>query len=286
MMATNKKLVTRNNNVDLLQKHVQVTKPGPFSRTKWALMRGVLSTIGRTSKGIQIGYRYGFDSGIMLDYVYVNEAHGLAGIGKVIDRAYLNAIGWRAIRARRALLKQLLRDEIERNRAASTQTRLLDVAAGPGRDDVRILCRDLSVDGLIEGAKQAKAAGLQRIHYEQGNAFNPAPVATQLGGTPNIIVVCGLYELILDDETIQQSLVRLYQMLAPGGAIFITTQTHHPQLDFIANVLPNRNGILWVMKCRQAGQLEAWARSAGFNGIQSQAEEVGLFMITTGRKLT
>lgn len=79
MMTTNKKLVTRNNNVDLPQKHVQVTKPGPFSRTKWALMRGVLSTIGRTSKGIQIGYRYGFDSGIMLDYVYVNEAHGLAG---------------------------------------------------------------------------------------------------------------------------------------------------------------------------------------------------------------
>lgn len=74
-------------------------------------------------------------------------------------------------------------------------------------------------------------------------------------------------------------------MLAPRGAIFFTTQTHHPQLDFIANVLPNRNGILWVMKCRQAGQLEAWVRSAGFNGIQSQAEEVGLFIVTIGRKL-
>jgi Putative methyltransferase len=63
-----------------------------------------------------------------------------------------------------------------------------------------------------------------------------------------------------------------------------TTQTHHPQLDFIANVLPNRDGILWVMKCRPAEQLEAWASRAGFSDIQSQVEEVGLFTVTVGRK--
>lgn len=122
------------------------------------------------------------------------------------------------------------------------------------------------------------------ISYEQGDAFNPAPADAQLGGAPNVIVVSGLYELMLDDGIIRRSLKQLYQMLAPGGAIYFTTQTHHPQLDFIANVLPNRNGALWVMKCRPAAQLEQWAREAGFTQIESQAEEVGLFTITVGRK--
>jgi ubiquinone/menaquinone biosynthesis C-methylase UbiE len=274
-----------------------VKQPGPLGRMKWALMRGMLSTVGRASNGVRVGYQFGFDSGIMLDYVYINKARGALGFGRLIDRAYLNAVGWRAIRARRALLQQMLLTEIGHNRAANQPTRLLDVAAGPGRyeqevlrqagpdrGDVRILCRDLSAENVIQGAKQVEDAGLSGIAFEQGDAFNPAPADAQLGGAPNVSVVSGLYELILEDGTIQQSLARLYQMLAPGGAIYFTTQTSHPQLDFIAHVLPNRNGALWVMKCRPAAQLEEWARAAGFAQITSQAEEVGLFTVTIGRK--
>ena len=276
---------------------ITVKQSGPLGRMKWALMRGMLSTVGRASKGVRIGYQFGFDSGIMLDYVYINQARGALGIGKLIDRAYLNAVGWRAIRARRELIQRMLLTEIQQNRAAGQPTRLLDVAAGPGRyeqevlrqagperGDVHILCRDLSAENVSQGAQQVEDAGLSGIAFEQGDAFNPDPADAQLGGAPNVIVVSGLYELILDDETIQQSLARLYQMLAPGGAIYFTTQTSHPQLDFIANVLPNRNGALWVMKCRPAAQLEEWARAAGFGQITSQAEEVGLFTVTVGRK--
>ena len=294
MLATTKQQTTSpQETID----QITVSKPGPLSQIKWALLRGLLSTAGRASKGVRIGYRFGFDSGIMLDYVYVNRAQGALGIGKLIDRAYLDAVGWRAIRARRVLLKQMLRHEIERNRANAASTRLLDVAAGPGRylqevleqdgsghDDLRILCRDLSPDNVAQGASQASAAGLKTISFEQGDAFNPAPADAQLGGVPNVIVVSGLYELMLDDEIIQRSLKQLYLMLALGGTIYFTTQTHHPQLDFIANVLPNRDGALWVMKCRPAAQLEEWARAAGFTQIASQAEEFGLFTVTVGRK--
>jgi hypothetical protein len=294
MIATgNDQITTTRGTAD----QITVSKPGALGRMKWALMRGMLSTVGRASKGVRIGYQFGFDSGIMLDYVYLNRAQGALGIGKLIDRAYLNAVGWRAIRARRALLEGMLRGRIEGNREAGEPTRLLDVAAGPGRyeqevlrqsqperGDLRFLCRDLSVENVLQGAKQAEAAGLAGIAFEQGDAFDPAPADAQLGGAPNVMVVSGLYELILDDETIQRSLARLYQMLAPGGAIYFTTQTHHPQLDFIANVLPNRDGVLWVMKCRPVAQLEAWARQAGFIEIGSQAEEVGLFTVTVGKK--
>jgi ubiquinone/menaquinone biosynthesis C-methylase UbiE len=269
-----------------------------LGQIKWAIMRGIFSTVGRTSKGIRIGYTFGFDSGMMLDYVYINQAQGSFGVGKLIDRLYLNAIGWRAIRARRALLQQRLYDEVERNRAQGKATRLLDVASGPGRylqellskceperGDLHILCRDLSMHDLALGTKRAEAARLQTIHYQQGDAFNPAPTDAQLDGPPNVIVVSGLYELILEDEIIQQSLQRLYQMLEPGGTLYFTTQTQHPQLEFIANVLPNRNGAPWIMKCRPSTQLEAWAHQAGFSQIESQLEEVGLFTVTGARKM-
>jgi len=288
-------------NSDLLPKNkaheMQVTQPGFFGKIKWAIMRGLLSTVGKTSQGVQVGYQYGFDSGSMLDYVYLDKAQGSFLIGKLIDRVYLNAVGWRGIRARRNLLKNMLHHEIEQNRAAGQPTRLLDVAAGPGRylqellveagqerTDLRILCRDLSLDGLTQGEQQAEAAGLPHIHYEQGDAFNPASTQVGLGGAPNIIVVSGLYELLLDDELIQKSLVTLHNILAPGGAIYFTTQTRHPQLEFIANVLPNRDGQPWIMKCRPAELLESWAKKAGFNQVESRLEKVGLFSVTTGRK--
>lgn len=278
-------------------REMEVVKPSKLGQMKWAVMRFMMSTVGKTSQGVRIGYEHGFDSGTMLDYVYVNKAHGDWLIGKIIDRFYLNAIGWRAIRARRELLKAMLQAEIELNRAENKATRLLDVAAGPGRylqellqevgaarGDVRILCRDLASAGLEQGRNRADELGLTAISYEKGDAFNPAPADTTLGGAPNIIVVSGLYELFLDDELIQASLGKLYEMLAPGGLIFFTTQTHHPQLEFIANVLPNREGIPWVMKCRTASQAETWAKQAGFRQVESRLEKVGLFSVTVGRK--
>jgi SAM-dependent methyltransferase len=290
-------MFTQSKELNVARREMEVTQPGLLGKAKWAIMRKLLSTVGRSSKGVRVGYEYGFDSGTMLDYVYVNQAEGNFPIGKLIDRVYLNAIGWRGIRARRVLLKQVLRAEVERNRANGETTRLLDVAAGPGRylqellqecqperGDLRILSRDLSAEGVAQGAEQARLNGLKAIRYEQGDAFNPAPTEAGLGGAPNIIVVSGLYELLLDDALIQKSLVTLYQMLAPGGAIYFTTQTRHPQLEFIANVLPNRDGLPWVMKCRSVAQLEAWTRQAGFGQVQSQLEEVGLFSVTSGRK--
>ncbi|GAA0915575.1 class I SAM-dependent methyltransferase family protein [Nonomuraea longicatena] len=250
---------------------------------KWWLMRLLLRTVGRLSRGIRIGYRHGFDSGTMLDYVYADRSHGALLIGRLIDRVYLNAVGWRAIRARRDLLGDVLREEIS---ARAGRALILDVAAGPGRylldvareqPDVEVVCRDLAPAGLELGRRRAAARGLTNVRFERGDAFDPAP----LGRPADIVVVSGLYELILDDDTIRESFVRLRDLLAPDGVLVFTTQTQHPQLEFIANVLPNRDGELWVMKCRQAEQLHAWALAAGYGDAVSRRERVGLFTVTT-----
>src|SRR2546423_1812053 len=149
-------IVTKNTDLQS-QKQMYVSSLDLFGHIQWSMMRVLLSTIGRTSEGIRLGYAYGFDSGTMLDYVYRNQAHGSLGFGRLIDRSYLEAIGWRAIRARRVLLKQVLRQEVERKRVGGRPVRLLDVAAGPGRylqelvqesgldrNELLVLCRDLS----------------------------------------------------------------------------------------------------------------------------------------------
>lgn len=258
-----------------------------LSAIKWASLRLLLGTAGRTSTGIRIGHRHGFDSGTMLDYVYADRAHGVLGIGRVIDRIYLNAIGWRAIRARRDLLKEVLRAEMSRR---GRPVRILDVAAGPGRylqdllaEDTshhahQVLCRDLAPAGLRQGMALADERNLLNITYERGDAFDPMPPRF---GPPDVIVVSGLYELVLDDQTIRDSLPRLRELLAPGGTLVFTTQTRHPQLEFIANVLRNRDGERWVMKCRAVEEAETWAREAGFTTITSHRERVGLFTVTT-----
>jgi hypothetical protein len=47
--------------------------------------------------------RTGFDSGSTLDYVYRNQARGAAGSARLIDRQYLDSIGWRGIRQRKLM---------------------------------------------------------------------------------------------------------------------------------------------------------------------------------------
>ncbi|WP_030685275.1 class I SAM-dependent methyltransferase family protein [Streptomyces sp. NRRL B-1347] len=258
----------------------------PLRNLKWAVLRGLLRTVGRTSAGIRVGYRHGFDSGTMLDYVYVNRARGTLGVGRLVDRVYLDAVGWRAIRARRDLLQRVLREQVESR--PGRPVRVLDVAAGPGRylhdlaaaygpDRVRVVCRDLAEAGLRQGESLARARGLTNVSYETGDAFDPEPPHD---GAPDVIVVSGLYELLLEDDAVRTSIKRLRGLLAPGGVLVCTTQTHHPQLDFIANVLPNREGRLWVMKCRNAALTEGWAREAGFGKVRSRREEVGLFAVT------
>src|SRR5262245_640855 len=73
---------------------------------RFAPLRWLMKGPGRLSRGIQLGWKHGFDSGIMLDYIYENRAQGVTPLGRLIDRLYLNAIGWRGIRARLALLQQ------------------------------------------------------------------------------------------------------------------------------------------------------------------------------------
>ena len=100
---------------------------------RFALARAGLKLAGRLSRGIETGRRSGFDSGLSLDYVYKNEPHGWTALGRLIDKSYLNSIGWRGIRQRKLNLDRTLRDLILKMKQENRPVRILDIAAGAGR---------------------------------------------------------------------------------------------------------------------------------------------------------
>ncbi|MGN6812168.1 MAG: class I SAM-dependent methyltransferase family protein [Thermomicrobiales bacterium] len=262
---------------------------------RWRALRAALRLASQVSGGIALGYQHGFDSGPMLDYVYRNQAQGKWLVGRLADRLYLEQIGWRAIRARRDLLERTLRQLIAARRAGGAPTHIADIAAGPGRyllelvaacdqSDLSVVCRDLDPEGQRQGQALAAALGLRAVRFERGDATDPADLA-RLAPTPHIVIASGIYELLTDDVAVQRSMRGVRALLPAAGAFVFTTQVAHPQLDLIANVLPNRHGDPWVMGLRSVARVEAWAREAGFATVRTEVERHGLFAVTlaTGR---
>src|SRR3989440_2215410 len=99
----------------------------------FAAMRLSMRTLGRLSEGVRLGLATGFDSGSTLDYVYRNEARGALGFGRLIDRGYLDSIGWRGIRVRKQHLVQAIARAARRLREAGQRVRIAHIAARDGR---------------------------------------------------------------------------------------------------------------------------------------------------------
>jgi SAM-dependent methyltransferase len=262
---------------------------------KFAPVRWLMKGPGRLSRGIDLGCRHGFDSGLMLDYVYENRAQGLTPVGRLIDRGYLNAIGWRGIRVRRILLERALRSLIEQTHAAGRPARLLDIAAGPGRyvlETIRqlapipvaaILC-DYKPENLEAAARLRDQLGLANVTVRPGDAFDYAALAA-ITPRPTIAIVSGLYELFPDNEPVLRSLRGLADAIEPGGHLLYTNQPWHPQLEFIARVLTNREGRPWVMRRRTQAEMDQLVRTAGFEKVSQEIDPWGLFTVSVARRV-
>ena len=84
---------------------------------RFAFMKLAMRTLGRLSEGMRLGADTGFDSGSTLDYVYRNRAAGTTPLGRLIDRNYLDSIGWRGIRVRKQHVECAIADAAQRLQA-------------------------------------------------------------------------------------------------------------------------------------------------------------------------
>jgi SAM-dependent methyltransferase len=275
----------------------QLLRPAcPGRALNFAVQRAALATVGRLSTGIRLGHTTGFDSGESLDYVYANQSRGALGIGKLIDRAYLDAIGWRGIRQRRECLNQALRHALELARTDKLPPRVLDVAGGAGRylldlladpssgSALTVQCRDWSESALAAGRAAATARDLDgRITHERSDAFDENSLAA-VQPSPSVAVVSGLYELFPDNALLQRSLRGLARALPAGGVLIYTDQPWHPQVEQIARTLTNRDGNPWIMRRRPQGEMDALVAAAGFVKERQWTDDFGIFTVSLARK--
>ena len=263
----------------------------------WRFTRAGLRFGGLLSEGVRLGLDTGFDSGSTLDYVYRDEARGRGPLGRLIDRNYLDAIGWRGIRVRRIHLRELLREAMARLRAAGLPVHAVDIAAGHGRyvlealaegetkaDSIRL--RDYSDLNVEKGRALIARAGAWTIaSFERGDAFDRDDLAA-LSPRPTLAVVSGLYELFPDNAMVRRSLEGLAAAVPPGGYLAYTGQPWHPQLEFIARALTShRGGAAWVMRRRSQAEMDQLVEAAGFRKVEQRIDEWGIFTVSLAQRV-
>ena len=263
---------------------------------RFAVARAGLKVAGRLSRGIEIGWRSGFDSGLSLDYVYKNDPTGWSPLGRLIDKSYLNSIGWRGIRQRKENLNKSLRDLILKVHRESGAVRILDVAAGVGRYVIETI-RDISeipIAAILCDYKQENVDAMRALADElnvngaviarRGDAFDRDALA-KIQPRATIGIVSGLYELIPSNESVINSLRGLADAIEPGGYLIYTNQPWHPQLEFIARVLRNREGKRWIMRRRSTAEMDELVRLAGFEKCAMEVDRWGMFSVAVARRI-
>lgn len=266
------------------------------ARAYWVMSRFWIGVGGKLSAGMRLSVATGFDSGSTLDYVYRNRSAGVTPFGKLVDRIYLDSIGWRGIRIRKTHLERMLGRAIDALQASGKRVAITDIAAGHGRyilealqgrdaqaDSIRL--RDYSQINVDAGRKLIAEKGLQHCAaFDQGDAFDRQSLAN-LQPKPTLAVVSGLYELFPDNHLIRTSLAGLADAVEAGGYLVYTNQPWHPQLELIARSLTShRQGQPWVMRRRTQAEMDQLVEQAGFEKLDQYADEWGIFTVSLARR--
>jgi len=263
----------------------------------WRVMK-ILTHAGATlSRGLALGRETGFDSGATLDYVYRNQAQGTGPVGRLIDRHYLNAVGWRGIRQRKVHLEELIGAALGKLDEAGRPLNVADIAAGHGRYvldaldrqravPAQVVLRDFCAANVASGRDMIAARGVQdRVRFEQGDAFDTHAVAT-LDPRPSLAIVSGLYELFDDNDLVRGSLAGLGAAVARGDYLIYTNQPWHPQLELIARTLTShKDGKPWVMRCRPQAEMDQLVEEAGFRKIDQRIDRWGIFTVSLAQRV-
>lgn len=267
--------------------------PAPWT-TDGIVYRGLrygMKMLGTQSRGIRLGFETGFDSGSTLDYVYRNQPEGSSALGHLIDKFYLNNLGWKGIRQRKIHLQLFIQQAVAKLSGQGKAVRVVDVAAGHGRyvldaleDEVsvsEILLRDYSDLNVSKGQEMIARRGMTgHARFERGDAFNRQELAS-LDPRPTLGIVSGLYELFPENRLVRQSLAGLADAIEPGGILIYTGQPWHPQLKTIAwSLTSHKDGKAWVMRVRSQGEMDALVREAGFEKFAQLVDRWGIFTVS------
>ncbi|MEB3004266.1 bifunctional alpha/beta hydrolase/class I SAM-dependent methyltransferase [Capnocytophaga sp. G2] len=252
---------------------------------KWALGK-----LGHLSSGMEVGLEYGFDSGVSMDYVYKNIPQGKWGIGKWMDKNYLNAVGWRGVRIRKTHLLQQVEKAIQVLQVQGRKVKILDIAGGVGNylfdvkerhPEVEIVINEFLPSNIEKGEKIIREKGYTNIRFTNYNCFNKDNYR-RMEFSPNITIISGIFELF-GNNTLANEAVKGVVSISDNGFLIYTGQPWHPQLKTIAFVLKSHQDKDWVMRRRSQRELDS---IFALNGVQKESmliDDFGIFTVSLGK---
>jgi 2-polyprenyl-3-methyl-5-hydroxy-6-metoxy-1,4-benzoquinol methylase len=235
-----------------------------LERIGYAIFRFLLRTVGQLSEGIRLGWRTGFDSGVMLEYIYENRPRGITPLGVWFDRLFISHPVWDGVRSRRQMLIQQLIEAMGHYH----QPLIFDLAAGVGSylfalppNQATIIAGDYESEAVQRG--QAKASQLNRsdIQFRRNNAFERSELASTHA---DILVASGFFDILTQEEQIQTVLKNGSAIVRPGSRWVFTIQESHPNLKMLQQVFVDLNQKPWELVPRPAETLVTWANPLGW----------------------
>jgi len=231
---------------------------------QYAATRLLLNTVGRLSDGIRLGWRTGFDSGLMLEYIYENKPRGISPIGRLLDKQFISHDVWNGVRSRREFLIGQLNEAINHY----DHPLLFDFAAGLGsylfalpENRARIIAGDFEIEAVQAGKKKAERLNREDIHFQQANAFIKEELPTQHA---DILVSSGFFDILVEETEIHQVLKNGSAITKPGARWVFTIQEHHPDLRLLKETMIDLHKKSWDLVPRSAEQLAKWAEDFGW----------------------
>lgn len=258
-------------------------------KISFGIQKFMLNRLGWLSRGMSVGLQHGFDSGPSLDYVYKNEAAGKLGIGKLMDRCYLNEIGWRGIRERKKNLLSLVRERIS---SSKKSIKILDIAGGVGNylfdikrefPDTEILINEFKEENIKAGEKVIEENGWENIKFSNLDCFK-FETYKSINFTPDIVIISGIFELFNNNEMLNEAVKGAAEILKEDGCIIYTGQPWHPQLHKIAFVLNNHREKDWVMRRRGQKELDNIFKYNGLEKREMLIDNFGIFTVSLAEK--
>ena len=254
----------------------------------YSIQKFSMKTFGFLSKGMSLGLKYGFDSGISLDYIYKNQADGKLLLGKFIDRFYLNQIGWAGVRERKKNLLTLIEEKI--NNLGEENVKILDVAGGTGNylfdikekyPNVQILINEFKKSNIEVGEEVIKKNNSENISFVNYDCFNKETYK-KINYTPNIVIISGVFELFEDNNMLENTISGVAEILDKNGTVIYTGQPWHPQLKQIALVLNSHkgHGKSWLMRRRSEKELDSLFENYNLKKEKMLIDNDGIFTVS------
>lgn len=271
----------------------ELLQPLPWYQPRkyyYYLISLLLRTVGLLSDGIRIGFKHGFDSGMIMNYIYKNKPQGITFLGKALDAAFLDQTTCKAFRAVKWIQKEIISKYV--NDRLGQKTFIVDMASGKadyiyevlkdGNSNVNVLLRDISESTLRESEETARRSGLkERVSYEVCDALNVESLRL-ISPRPDLVIEAGLYGIIHDDELIKKHLLYLKNIVNPGALLF-NVQTRNKQIELIARTLTNQDGKRCVWHLRPKELVIGWALKAGFKDPEVTMDPYGIYAVVLMR---